>query len=308
MLAILGITAPIFLLIGIGFFSVRYGLFTREQIAGMGRFVITFALPALVVRALLERPLEEVFDWHYVLGFALASQLVFWGGFAFSRLVRRESTTTSAMLALGMSVSNSGFIGYPIAAMAVGPAAVVGMALGMIVENLLMIPLALVLAELGQQSGKSAGQALRETFARLLRNPVILGIAFGLGMALLGLPLPPILATGIDMLANAAAPVALLVIGGSLSGLKAGGFVNDALQLALGKLVLHPLLVMACFSLLPVDPQLRTAGLLIACAPMMSIFPLLGQRYGLEGRCAAALVATTVCAFVSISVFVGWLG
>lgn len=61
-LAILGITAPIFILVGIGFLACRSELISREQAAGMGRFVITFALPALVIKALIDQPLEQALN------------------------------------------------------------------------------------------------------------------------------------------------------------------------------------------------------------------------------------------------------
>jgi len=58
----------------------------------------------------------------------------------------------------------------------------------------------------------------------------------------------------------------------------------------------------AALSLVPdIDPLLMVAGLLFASAPMMSVFPILGQRFGLEERCAAALVGCTVLAFFSVS-------
>ncbi|MGR1217434.1 AEC family transporter [Metapseudomonas otitidis] len=306
MLQILAITAPIFILIGLGFLSARFGLVTQVQAQGMGRFVITFALPALVVHALLQRPLGEVLDLGYLLAYGLGSQLVFWGGLLFTRLVRGEPLSASAITALGMSVSNSGFIGYPIVALVVGPTAGVALALNMLVENLLMIPLALGLAEMGQQGGSRLRDALRDTFLRLLRNPVIIGISVGLLLALLEVRLPAVPARVVDMLASASAPVALFVIGASLLGLRAGGLLADVAQLSLGKLVLHPLVVLLCFQLLPTtDPMLKVAGVLFASAPMMSIYPILGQRFGQEGRCAAALAACTVLAFGSISLFIG---
>ncbi|MDH4563721.1 AEC family transporter [Pseudomonas sp. BN411] len=308
MLQILGITAPIFILIGIGYLSARGRLVSPEQVLGLGKFVITFALPALVIRALLEKPLDEVFDATYLLAYGIGSQLVFWGGFLFARLVRKDSLSGSALSGMGMSVSNSGFVGYPIVAMVLGSPAAVALALGMMVENLLMIPLALAIAELGRQNGGGLRAALLDTFMRLLRNPVIIAISVGLALALLGVRLPAVPAKVVEMLAMASAPVALFVIGASLDGLKAGGLVKDVAQLSIGKLVLHPLAVLLCFQLLPpVDPVLRVAGVLFACSPMMSIYPILGQRYGLEGRCAAALVVCTVLAFVSISLFIGLL-
>jgi malonate transporter len=301
MLTVLGITAPIFILIGLGFVSARIALVSREQVRGLGAFVINFALPALVLRALVERRLDEVLNWPYLAAYALASLSLFAAGFAVARCWRGQGQSASAILAMGMSVSNSGFIGYPIAVMVLGQTAAVAMALGMLVENLLLIPLALALAEAGTQRGGGWAQ-VRETGLRLARNPLIIAIAVGLLLSLLQIRLPAVPFRVVDMLADASAPVALFVIGGSLYGLKLGGMGGDLLQTALGKLILHPLALLAAFLLLPgVEPQLMVAGLLFASAPMMSIYPILGQRFGLEQRCAAALVAATVLAFFSIS-------
>jgi predicted permease len=308
MLVVLSITAPIFILIGLGFAAVRIGLVNPEQVRGMGSFVITFALPALVIKALTERALDEVLDLRYLLVYALGSLAVFALGFAVSRWLRRESISASALTALGMSVSNSGFIGYPIVAMALGPPAAVALALGMLVENLLMIPLALILAEAGSQRSGSVLAVGRETARRLLQNPLIIAISLGLALALLEVRLPSILANSVEMLARASAPVALFVIGGVLAGVKAQGLLLDVAQIALGKLLLHPLAVFIGFCLLPPgDPQLMVAGVLFASTPLMSIYPILGQRYGLESRSAAALVVSTSLAFFSMSALVALL-
>jgi len=113
----------------------------------------------------------------------------------------------------------------------------------------------------------------------------------------------------IDMLATASAPVALFVIGASLNGMKPGGLLLDVGQMAIGKLILHPLMVLLCLTLLPVsDPLLISAGVLMAAAPMMSIYPILGARYGFEGRCAAALVGATIVSFLSVSAFIWAVG
>ena len=51
--------------------------------------------------------------------------------------------------------------------------------------------------------------------------------------------------------------------------------------------------VLAMLSLLPpIDPTLRTAAIVYACMPMLSIYPVLAQKYQHEGFCAAALLAT----------------
>jgi predicted permease len=96
--------------------------------------------------------------------------------------------------------------------------------------------------------------------------------------------------------------VALFVIGGSLVGLKLAGVRRDLAWVAMGKLILHPLAVFTLLWLLPpIAPELRIAAVLFAAMPMLSIYPVVAQKYGLEGFTAAALLVTTIASFFSIS-------
>nr|WP_163501746.1 AEC family transporter [Halomonas socia] len=307
MLAILGITTPIFLLIGLGYLAMRLRITSREQMQGVSTFVLYFALPALVIRALTEYPLEEVVHLGYLLAYGLGSALIFLFALLLTWRWQRQPLTTSALHALGMTASNSGFIGFPVALMVLGSPAAVFLALNMLIENLLVIPAALILAELGSQRGASLGAALRQTAQRLVRNPILIGLALGVMLSASGASLPGPLYRVVDMLATAAAPAALFVIGGALYGLKPKGMGRDIGQIVLGKLVLHPLAVLAMILLLPpMDSLLMAGALLFACAPMISVYPLFGQRYGVGDITAAAMMVTTLASFVTLSLAI-WL-
>ncbi len=304
MLSILTITLPIFLLIAAGYLVTRTGFFSPDQVRGMGRFVIAIALPALVFRALVQRPLGEVFDARYLLVYGAASLAMLLGGFAWFRLARgRSTTTTSALRGLGMAASNSGFIGFPVALQFLGPPAAVALALTMIVENLLIIPAALALAEAGGSAHRTPRAVASGILANLARNPLIVAILSGALFALLGLHLPQPLAKAVSLIADASAPLALFAIGGTLVGLRATGIVGEIAQVAGAKLILHPLAVAALLLLVPIaDPSLRRAAILFACIPMPSIYPIIGHRYGEEKFCAATLLAATTVSFVTISI------
>nr|WP_239031453.1 MULTISPECIES: AEC family transporter [unclassified Modicisalibacter] len=290
------------MLIGIGYLAVMTRLLSKAQVQGLGGFTLNFALPSLIFRALVEHPLDEVFDPVYLGAYALGSASVFLGALLFMSRVRRRSLGDSGIMALGMSVSNSGFIGYPIAAMVVGSTAVIAMALSMVVENLLMIPTALALAEAGRQEGATFFVTLRRTLARLTRNPLVIGICAGILVAATGIELPAPLFKAIDMLASASAPTALFVIGGTLYGLRVGGLLGDVGQIVVGKLLLHPLAVFLLLLWLPpTDPALTTAAIVTASAPMLSVYPILGQRYGHGELCTASLMLATLLSFVTIS-------
>lgn len=120
-LDILAITTPIFLIIGLGYLARAGGLIDKAPLQGIGTFVRYFALPALVIRALTQNPLGEVFNPYYLLAYGTGSLAVFALGRALILGLERKSLSSGAVQALGMPASNSGLIGYPVAAMALGP-------------------------------------------------------------------------------------------------------------------------------------------------------------------------------------------
>ena len=75
MLDTLGIVAPIFLLIGLGFTAVRRGWFAGAGLQALGGFVIRFSLPALLFNALAKRQIGEVLNLRFLAVYALGSLL-----------------------------------------------------------------------------------------------------------------------------------------------------------------------------------------------------------------------------------------
>ncbi|PXW92339.1 hypothetical protein C7444_12513 [Sphaerotilus hippei] len=310
MFTILTLTIPVYLLIGAGFLSVRGGLFVASDMRVLGKFVVNFCLPGLLFNALASRRLDEVFNARYLGAYALGSLLVLGLGLWIAHRVRRLPMDVATLHGLGMSASNSGFFGYAIAAPLVGAPAAVGLALTMMVENLLMLPLVLALADAGA-SGRRGSQsfvpAFRIALRNLGRNPMILAILAGLLFALLEIELPAPVARTVQLVATAASPVALFVIGGTLAGFGVRGMLRDVSVVSTGKLLLHPLAVgTLLWAFGPIDPALRETGILLASVPMLSIYPVIAQRYEQEGFCAAALLVTTVASFFTINAVL-WL-
>ncbi|RJP63446.1 MAG: AEC family transporter [Comamonadaceae bacterium] len=323
MLDILAITGPIYLCIAAGFACVRWRIFDKADMRVLGRFVIQIAIPALLFNSLASRPLREVVHPGYLLAFAAGSVLVLLGVLVFALKVQRKGLTESAYMAMGMSCSNSGYVGYPVMLLAFGPLAGVILALNLIVENLIKLPLLFTLADAGAHRGErlSLAQALRQTGARLVRNPMIVAILAGFVVALLDWQLPTVIARTVTLFSAASSGIALFVIGGTLVGLQVRGLRRQVALISAGKLLLHPLAVFGAVALLPllglpvVQGELRAAAVLSAAMPMLGIYPLLAQRHGFEGFTAAALLATTVASFFTLSAILwlmrhsaGWLG
>lgn len=307
--SVLAATAPIYLLILTGYLVVRCEVFTQEQMRVLGRFVTLIALPALLFRALSSRPLGDILNPRYLLAYGLGSLAVLAGVWWWARRYRHEGSAKSALLALGMANSNSAFIGYPVASQLVGGAtASVGLALAMLVENLLIVPLALAAADADDAAGGSLWHRLRVIVARLIRNPLIIAILVGLSVTALEIPVPDVLQRTVGVVAGAASPLALFVIGGALVGLRPGGMLRDVATVALGKLLLHPAMVLLVITVLPpADIHLQRAAVIYASVPMLSIYPVLAQKYGLDGLAAAALLVATTLSFVTINLWLAWV-
>ncbi|MBQ0944897.1 AEC family transporter [Ideonella sp. 4Y16] len=298
MTQILSITAPIYLLMAVGFLSVRSGWLEAGVMRAVGLFVIRVALPALLFQIVTSRPLAEMLQWRFLLAYGGGSVLSFALGWWWAR---RREPSMRALMGAGMSCSNTGFVGTPVLMTWMGAAAAPALALVFLVENLVVLPLLFVLAEPASNRSR-AWQRLRDALAPLARQPMLLAIVGGLLWSALGLTMPPPLARSIDLLGRAAAGAALVVIGGALAGLHKGHLDKDLLVVALGKLVGHPLAVALCMlPLLPAGDPLRAAGIVAAAAPMLSIYPMLAQRHGHEGFCAAALLLATASSFLSLS-------
>lgn len=309
MLSILSITGPIYLAVLIGFACTRFGLFAKADMRLFGKFVINLALPALLFNALASRSLSDILHPSYLGAYALAGLLAIGLGLLANRVLARRSFSYSSMFAMGISCPNSGFVGYPVLLLTLGSSvAGVGLALNMMVENLLLIPLLLAFADLEGDKGQ-AGRVLLRTLKGLARNPMIIALVAGLLASLVGWSPPAPISRTVNLFAQASGALSLFVIGGSLAGQPLRGMGPAVLQITLGKLVLHPLIMLAVLTwLVPVaDPQLRTAVLLTTAMPIMGIYTILSQRHGHEGISAAALMATTAASFVTLSGLLWWL-
>jgi malonate transporter len=306
MLNILTVTGPIYLSIGLGFVATRRGFFSKLDGQVLGRFVLNFGLPAMLFNALSQRNFSEVMNASYLVAYGVGSMFTFAVAFGVWRVWRKKPLSESGMVAMGVCSSNSGYVGYPILLQLLGPAAGVGLALTVLVENLLTIPLALAIAESGETQHLSWQHTVLQSLKQMAKLPMMQAIVLGFVFAMLGLHLPEVLSKTVNLFAASTAAIALFVNGGSLSGMRVLGMVQEVRWVALGKLVLHPLAVGAMLMVVgPMAPSLKISAVLLAAMPMLGIYPLLAQRHGQEGFCAAALLVTTVTSFFTIN-FILW--
>ncbi len=183
-------------------------------------------------------------------------------------------------------------------------------AIAVIVENVVMLPLGLVAAEISDSRGGGMRRLARSAFGLALRNPLLIGVLAGLAVRVSGVAVPGPLADAIGMLADVAPAVALFVVGATLARYPVersdGGL---AAAILVGKLLLHPALVLLAMTLMPGPPsELAWIAVLFAAMPMISIFPILGEPFGIDRLCATALIAAVTISFATIGLWAGVAG
>lgn len=306
MIDVLSITSPIYLMMLLGYLLTRWGLFSKADMRVIGRFVLNLALPALLFNALARKHVSEVFNVTYLSAYLSGTLVVVALGYQFTRRVQGASAVSASVYALGMSSSNTGFVGYPILLLIMPSVAGTALALNMMLENLVVIPLLLLMAEIGKNPGQH-GPALRAALQRLSRNPLVLGIGAGLAVSLSGWTLPSAFTRTIDMIAASSAALSLFVIGGTLVGLGRKPDMRQMWPIVGGKLLLHPLMVWMALTILPwlglpaLSSDLFLAAILLSAMPMIAVYTTLAQSYGLEETCAQATLIATILSFLSVS-------
>lgn len=301
LLPLVGVLAPIFALIGLGFGLGKAEVFTPDQVRGLARFVLLVALPALLLYALARSNMAAVFRVDYLLVYGAASLGAYALGFGWFRWVGAETVPRSAVRAMGMGNSNSAFIALPMGTLVFGPAAAGPVALNLLFENMVVFPLVLILIEIGQRGEHHPGRVALNVVKGLVRSPMVIAIVLGGLISLSGAALPPVAGRTLALLGGATAPLALVTIGASLAGVSLHGKRGAIAAIAAGKLVVHPLLVLLLLAFVPIsDPVFRSAAILFAATPMLSIFPVIALRTGDAETCSAALLVTTALSFFTL--------
>jgi predicted permease len=313
-LEILAITFPIFALVALGYGSVRFGAFRPEDMRVLGLFVMNIALPALLFTAVAERSLTETLRPAYMAAFlagGLATIAITWVWFT----ATGTGPARKAIAVMGSTCPNSGYVGYPLMLLLMPEHAGLILAMNLVVENFVLIPLTLLLLETSRLTEMRGGvwPRLKAMLWGVLRRPMVLGLLAGIAVSLIGLPLPSGVTRLLDLLASSTGAIALFVIGGSLVGLPIRGNRALAAQIVAGKLLLHPAMVALALALLPLaglaltDPDLRLAVVLSAAMPMFGIYALFAQDYGHEGIASLALLGATAGAFFTLTLLLAVL-
>ena len=309
MQAVLSATLPFFAVIALGFIAARRGMIGPDSVRPINTFVFYFAMPALIGRALWRMDVGALFDLRLVLGWLAAGLTVYALGAGLLTLAFRGSAGRAAIRGQSAAIGNIGFLGIPVVLSVWGEAAAGAVAMALMVDLVVIIPMTIAWLEMLRGQG-SAGRAAARALGRSVTNPFFLSILGGAGLSAAQVPLPAALDSGLAFLGGAASPTALFSLGLYLAGNLAIQRPVEAAGLSLIKLAVHPALLF-----LILTQGFGAAGVPVAALVVMAAMPVatnvfvIAQAYDTAPKLAAdAVTISTVISLASLSWLLWVLG
>ena len=234
---VLGGFATIAAVIGLGVLVGHLELVDKHGQRTLSLLAFYVASPALLVTVLADSDPAEVFSTHLIATVAgVAAAVVVIAAVA---VRRRWNLGTSVVACLCSGYVNAGNLGIPVAAYALGDAALVAPVL--LLQLLVLQPLALTLLDVDRSPGRLP---IGKVLVRPLTNPLTIGTGIGVVLALTDTRLPQPIEDPLALVGGMAVPAMLIAYGVALrlGPLPGRGVRARALVLIVGlKMVLQPL-------------------------------------------------------------------
>lgn len=300
----------LFLLMAAGFAAGKMGMLRGETIRGLSRFLVEFALPALVVVSMQKPFTPELRDQAFsVLGL---STLIYAASFplayGLTAFYGKATAPEKGVHRFAMCFSNVGFMGFPVAESILGKESLFMVSVFNIPFQVLAFSAGVVMIA-GRSGGEPGGG--KPGIGSLLKsflNPAVVAALVGFLFFLLSVRIPEPVFSALELLGGTTTPLAMAIIGAILAQTRLGGVLgNPRIWLTSAyRLVVNPLLVLLLARALGLSGLELAVPVLIAAMPVAANSTILAGVYGGDDVTASALVfVSTVASLATIPVLGG---
>ena len=298
--------AGLTLLVCLGAVATWRRLLDRERITTLAEMTVGLLLPVFAFWHAATGSAASVLGqapWIVVLALVggLAGYLI---ATALARMQGWEWPQRSVLQVVGVS-GNTAFLGIPVCAALYGSE---GVMLALLYDFGASIFLFTVGLAAFQQPAQIAGRtgSLLRTGVRHLVNPLLVSLLLGLGVALAGWSIPPILRQPLESLSNTVIPLMMLMLGGMIYNFASqpDWGRRDVFLLTFLKLICLPVLTLLAVNLLRLPVATRGVVVVEAAMPSAVITAVFAERYNADRRLAAsAVMVTTLLSALTVPVF-----
>lgn len=224
-----------FIIIFIGAFIKRAGLITEKETKKFNRIVFIVCFPPLMFSNLYGKELGNAIDMRLIV-FTIVTVLVLYALTVIFVLKIEKSQKTRGAMIQAIYRSNFVIMGIPVVqnVFGRGELAVTAMMVTIIV------PLYNIIAVVTLEVFRGSKPNLRDIIKNLIKNPILDGALCGILVLIIGLKMPVAIEIPIDMLAEAASPLALLLLGASFDFSTVSKEKRNLIICLIGRLLIFP--------------------------------------------------------------------
>lgn len=299
----INVTFPIFLVMVIGWVLHQIGMLDEHFVTVANRFNFKVTLPFMLFRDIASVDIWEVFDLKFVLFCAIVSTTCFWSIWGLTKVFLKDQSMRGAFVQASFrssaAVMGLAFISNIYGSSAMGPLMIIG---AVPLYNIYSVIVLTFEAEGELEEGKGK---IKEAIVNIAKNPIILSIFAGLIVALLGIQFPMLVNKTINMVAQLATPLALIVLGAGFEGRKALAKIKPTLWASAIKLFFQPLVFLPVAAMMGYSGEKLIAILIMLASPTTPSCYIMAKNMNNDGvLTASVIVSTTLLAAFTLTFWI----
>ena len=294
---------PIFAIIALGWFVRNKGFIQPEFLDPANRLVYYLAIPAMIFHEISKGSLSTQFDAAVILITLFSVLAVFAVAWCVGLAWRIRHGELGTFIQASFH-GNLGYIGLAVAYYSLGND---GFVRASIIAGFIMILqnfLAVVALQFNSNDA-STSKSKRDAVLRILGNPVILSALAGILFSSTGLKLPLVISRSLDILSGLALPMALILIGASLSFKLMRLKMFRIFSSSILKLILLPGVGFFLYRWFDIKLQDYLPGLILLASPTATLTYVMAKE--MDGDSDFAVAALSCCTLLSAVTFFIWL-
>ncbi|RSK26688.1 AEC family transporter [Bacillus sp. HMF5848] len=295
---VFGVIMPVFLIFTVGFIVQKWKQMNIRSVSTIAVYILT---PALVFRTFLEANLNK--QYFFITIFALC---ILFSIIIINKLYarwRKLPQDVESGLILSTAFMNAGNYGSPIILFAYGETGFTFAVSFLVLQSIIMNFFGVYYAAKGHAGVKDAILAV-------LKMPVTYALLGALFFNIANVPFPENIFSAIDLLADAAIPVAMLILGMQLADLNIGK-VFDFEKVVYGvttRMVISPLLAYVFVTIMPFEPLLQKVLIVLTAMPTAVTTTMYALHFNTRPQLVSSItLCTTVLSAITITLLLMFL-
>jgi hypothetical protein len=297
-MAIIETIIPIFLIIIFGYILQQRGLITAQFIQEANRFVFLFSLPVLIFTGIMKSDIKDI-GLTNILSVIIPTLVILCLAFLLALALGLKKGTLGSFVQTTFH-GNITYIGLAVLYFMLGDE---GLKKGSILIGfLILVNNTLAIAVLSWTSQKHGN--IWKSLASIAKTPLIIATFVGIVFLYLGIPVPTLLMKSMGILANIALPMALIIIGASmsLSTIKSSFKLSGIISVM--KLMVLPFISYLFCYFYAIPPRDALPGIILLATPTATTSFILANELGGDTELASGTI--TLSTLLSPLVFAFW--